>query len=154
MTKQAKHDIENPQCRKQLIERYFNGETTDREEETLRQFLFSKCADDSRYDELRAVLAFTETGKRFSREQMRGSRKRTLPVFIRTAACAAILLGMGIAYIALPKDSCVTYIHGQKYTDTETAVKQMRQTLDAFNSPDITIEKELGAIFSPLENQQ
>ena len=76
MTKQAKHDIENPPCRKQLIERYFNGETTDREEGTLRQFLFSKCADDNRYDELRAVLAFTETGKRFSREQSKAGTRR------------------------------------------------------------------------------
>ena len=38
--------------------------------------------------------------------------------------------------------------------DIHTQIGDLRQTLDAFNSPDITIEKELGAIFSPLENQQ
>lgn len=152
MTKQAKYDIENPDCRELLIERYFNGETTNREEKAIRKFLFSKSIDDSRYDELRAVLAFTGTGKRLARETVRIGRKRTVRTIVRIAACVAILLGAGIVYLSSSRSNCVTYIYGQKYTDTETAVEQMHKTLDAFNTPEITVEEELSAIFSPLEN--
>lgn len=56
--KSSTHSTRTPHDWEQLIERYYAGETSLHEEEELRKFLFSGEADD-RYDDIRAVLAYT-----------------------------------------------------------------------------------------------
>ena len=43
-----------------LIERYYNAETTEEEERSLKHFLTSKEGSDSRYDEIKAVMGFID----------------------------------------------------------------------------------------------
>ena len=84
--------------------------------------------------------------------------KRQQQVSLKTiaciAACIAIILSINILYFHSPRDICVTYIYGEKYTDTETVIEQMKHTVSQFDPTDITVEKELSSIFRPLENLQ
>lgn len=152
--KTTNHHPQNHSYWAKLIERYYAGGTSLREEEELCRFLFSPETNDPGYDEIKAVISFTETGKQWAKHELRIGRNRRLQTFTGIAACIAIALGIGIFYIATPKETCITYIYGEKHTDPETVIEQMRHSISQFAPTDITIEEELGAIFSPLENPQ
>lgn len=134
----------------QLIERYYAGETSLHEEEELRQYLFSQESDQC-YDDTRAVLSFTETGRRLSIARGERSRHIARRVWMSAAACMALLLGGGLVYVTAPRDTCVAYVYGEKHTDPETVIEQMQQSMSQFTEPDVSVESQLDAIFSPLE---
>ena len=48
---------------KELAERYFEAETTEAEEEALARFLATPAAQGKEFDELRAVMGYTVTGR-------------------------------------------------------------------------------------------
>ena len=48
---------------KELAERYFEAETTETEEEALARFLATPAAQGKEFDELRAVMGYTATGR-------------------------------------------------------------------------------------------
>ena len=133
--KNIKHGKRNSDYWDRLIERYYSGNTTIDEEKELSRFVFSE-SQNKRYDEIRAVLSYS------------------LKTIARIAACIAIILSINILYFHSPRDICVTYIYGKKYTDTETVIEQMKHTVSQFDPTDITVEKELSSIFRPLENLQ
>ncbi|HIZ26179.1 hypothetical protein [Barnesiella sp. An55] len=153
--KPSKLHPRTPHDWEQLIERYYAGETSLREEEELRRYLFSKESGD-RYNDTRAVLSFTETGRRIAtpRPPMHKSRRVALHTWMSAAACIALVLGGSIAYMTVPRNTCVAYVYGEKQTDPEVVIEQMRQSVSQFASTDdVTVESQLDAIFSPLENQ-
>lgn len=139
-----------PQDWEQLVERYYAGETSLHEEEELRRFLFSKESGDA-YDDTRAVLAFTETGRRLARSRIKN--RRHLSLHVRTAAAVgmALLLGGGLFYIVAPRDTCVAYVYGEKHTDPAVVIEQLQHSVSQFAETGITVESQLDDIFSPLE---
>lgn len=149
--KSSTHSTRTPHDWDQLIERYYAGETSLHEEEELRKFLFSGEADD-RYDDIRAVLAYTQMGRRQTAPRVHATRHHALRVWA-AAACIALMLGGGIVYYTTaPRDTCVAYVYGEKQTDPEAVISQMQQSVSQFASTDVAVESQLDAIFSPLES--
>lgn len=139
-----------PRDWEQLVERYYAGETSLHEEEELRRYLFSKEGGDG-YDDTRAVLAFTGTGRRLTAPRPTARRRVPLRVWTAAAACIALLLGGSLFYIAAPRDTCVAYVYGEKHTDPNIVIEQLRHSVSQFAETDVTVESQLDAIFSPLE---
>ena len=106
-----------------------------------------------REDEIRAVLSYSLIGNSI-KGKIRSRQRVSLKTIARIAACIAIILSINILYFHSPRDICVTYIYGKKYTDTETVIEQMKHTVSQFDPTNITVEKELSSIFRPLENLQ
>lgn len=148
--KSPTHQTRTPQDWEQLVERYYAGETSLREEEELRRFLFSKESGDA-YDDTRAVLAFSETGRRLARPRIKN--RRHLSLHVRTAAAVgmALLLGGGLFYIVAPRDTCVAYVYGEKHTDPAVVIEQLQHSVSQFAETGITVESQFDDIFSPLE---
>ncbi|HIY48370.1 MAG TPA: hypothetical protein H9834_00925 [Candidatus Barnesiella excrementavium] len=144
------HDSRSPHDWELLIERYYAGETSRREEEELRQYLFSATAD-PRFDDTRAVLAFTGTGWHLTRPHRQVARRHAWRTWVGAAACIALLLAGGIVYHTTPRDTCVAYVYGEKETNPEVVIRQMQQSVSQFASTDVAVESQLDAIFSPLE---
>ena len=55
----------------ELINRYFDAETTLEEERELQRLITGPFASDTRYDEVRAVMGFTALGRKLHRKSHR-----------------------------------------------------------------------------------
>ena len=109
---------------KQLIDKYFEAETTPEEELALREFLAS--TDDPAFDEARAVLGY------FSAQRSRRAariRVRTLTASIAAAAAIALVAILGHDTVTLQDDTFVIYAYGEKNTDRQAVLDDMNQTL-------------------------
>ena len=60
----------------ELINRYFDAETTVEEERELQRLITGPYAADARYDEVRAVMGFTAVGRKLLHPLVAGSRSR------------------------------------------------------------------------------
>ena len=151
--KNIKHGKRNSDYWDRLIERYYSGNTTIDEEKELSRFVFSE-SQNKRYDEIRAVLSYSLIGNSI-KGKIRSRQRVSLKTIARIAACIAIILSINILYFHSPRDICVTYIYGKKYTDTETVIEQMKHTVSQFDPTNITVEKVLshaqkGLAIAPL----
>lgn len=109
---------------KQLIDKYFEAETTPEEELALREFLAS--TDDPAFDEARAVLGY------FSAQRSRRAariRVRTLTASLAAAAAIALVAILGHSTTPGTEDNCVIYAYGEKNTDRQAVLDDMNQTL-------------------------
>ena len=109
---------------KQLIDKYFEAETTPEEELALREFLAR--TDDPAFDEARAVLGYfsAQRGHRVAKVWV-----RTLTASIAAAAAIALVAILGHDTVTLPDDTCVIYAYGEKNTDRQAVLDDMNQTL-------------------------
>lgn len=140
-----------------LAERYFEAETTLKEEARLKRFLATPEAAGSEFDELRAVMGYFAVG----RKQQRITRRTAAPrmaLYARVAAAAILLL------IALPwgyrqliqsqeKNICVAYVGGKQLTDANEVMALMHQTLQGMSvdEPDLTMQGQLNNLFNTIE---
>lgn len=139
---------------KTLTERYFDAETSLKEEDELKAFAASTTDPD--FDELRAVMGYLAVG----RKQVSASRKATAPriaLYVRVAAAAIFLL------IALPwgyrqlqpqeENICLAYVDGKKLTDSDAVMALMHQTMQSLevDDPSMTVEGQLSDLFNTIE---
>lgn len=139
---------------KTLTERYFDAETSRKEEDELKAFAASTTDPD--FDELRAVMGYLAVG----RKQVSASRKATAPriaLYVRVAAAAIFLL------IALPwgyrqlqpqeENICLAYVDGKKLTDSDAVMALMHQTMQSLevDDPSMTVEGQLSDLFNTIE---
>lgn len=124
---------------KELIERYFEAETTPEEERALRAFLAG--TDDPAFDEAKAVLGYFSAQRAW---RAAGGRVRRLASV--TAAAAGLVLAAVLGHtLATREDStCVMYAYGVKTTDTQYVIDDMHNTLsDLFSDsqgPDVAAQ--------------
>lgn len=124
---------------KNLIERYFEAETTSEEERALRGFLAS--TDDPAFDEARAVLGYFSAQR--SRRAARG-RVRKLTGLLAAAAGIALVAFLGHALIPRTDDTCIIYAYGEKNTDAQIVLEDVNNTLTTLfggsQGPDVTAQ--------------
>lgn len=136
-----------------VVRRYFEGETNEQEEALLRCFLATKEGSDKRYDEVRAVMAFTTMGRQ-------EAKKKTHTITFRPrwaiGVAASLLLVFGISltvYITTAnKAEYYAYVDGQYVTDPEAVRAEMERSMSAI---DLTTENEIVSstmndIFAPI----
>ena len=109
---------------KELVERYFEADTTPEEELALREFLAR--TDDPAFDEARAVLGYFSAQR--SRRAARAGARR-LSGLLAAAAALAIAAVLGHALFSREPDTCVMYAYGEENTDTQYVLDDVNNTL-------------------------
>lgn len=135
---------------KELVERYFEAETTDAEEEALIRFLATPASQGKEFDELRAVMGFAATGRAlYNRQRSRGVRFRYY------AAAAAIMGVMALTTVwqmAERTNVCVAYINGERCTDKEIVFSEAIKSIGKVRHdlPQETVQEQLSDIFQTI----
>ncbi len=129
------------ECWNTLIDRYFDGATTEAEELSLKAFLASDEAGDPCFDEARAVMGLFVAGKR---RAVRGSRRRVVIGWTSAAAVAAVLVSIGIF---MGGRTCIMWEDGVRITDRQEIVASAEDALFDIFSGGTDAEEELGNLF-------
>ncbi len=116
-----------------LIQRYFEAETTEAEENELRSFLSTSPGLDSRYDEVRAVMGYLAVGRSLNKKKMarRPSRMIRTMRHIGVAASLALMIGFVSSYwsdLISERESYVAYVDGNKITDRAIVSQLMQES--------------------------
>ena len=137
-----------------LSSKYFEAETTEQEEQELRQFA-ATCQDPD-FDELRAVMSYLEV----ARSNKNGAIRRKF--FTRSLIAASLALVMGIslfvaAHIGQGQDYNAdyhAYVNGIEITDQDQVFDLMVRTLqnmETISQDELpTVEEQLEDIFHGL----
>ncbi len=134
---------------KEYIDRYFEGDLSDVQEQELKDFL--QTAESSEYDEIKAVLGFFSVGKAVSRTEGYSKKARpfrTLAARVAaTAAAAALLVTIGVNTYNR-NNVCIAYAHGQMITDKEVIMNDVENTLaELFESAGTDVDEQLNEFF-------
>jgi len=131
---------------KKLTEKYFEAQTSPAEERALRRFLAR--TDDPWFDEVKAVAGYLSAAGAAHRAAAGtpapASRTfRPLPLAL-VAACAAILITVGVGLSRRP--ACVTITYGVANSDREQVLLDARNTLTELfadnQGPDVAAQLE------------
>ena len=139
------HHITNQAELEQLLDRYFEGETTVQEEQELRQCLADCPWHSDAIDEARFTMGYFAAHK----QQQQRVAKRTNPrQIIGIAASIAIILGIGISLFSrqwlTPQYECIAYVNGKVITDNQKAI--MSLIAQDLNDMDMATREMAGAI--------
>lgn len=133
-----------PEEADRLLERYYEGATTNEEERLIRIFLASPAAGSSRYDADKAVMGYLCT-KRARRKSVPAALK-----WIPAAAAACIILTVGLLTYGSPDTpDCIAYIGGTECTNEATVMAHLTQTMQDVGSDTgtLTMESQMKAVF-------
>ena len=110
-----------------LAERYFQAETSEKEEAQLRKFLCTEAASDPRFDEIRATLSFLHV----SRPPRRPHVIRHPLGIVAVAACLCVAAFLGWYQYRQYNISSVR-VAGER-TETDAALVMQQQMTEMFN---------------------
>lgn len=117
-----------------LIEKYFEGETSEEEELRLQKELCN-CTYRSRLiDECLVTMGYFSVGKRVEQEKMARSRAIVLRRVASVAAMIAIVIVLGLTLLKPDKDAfsegdCIAYVNGEKISDKNKVISLIEQDL-------------------------
>lgn len=144
-----------------LARRYFEAETTDEEERTLKRFAVSPEADGAEWDELRAVMGYAAMGRRVHNGMGKKAPVRQLTHRTRIAVAAAIVAGLvaipAIRWMTTQKaesqDICIAYVNGNRVTDPTQVMQAMHRAMAHVQQvePMATVEEQLGNMFELMK---
>ena len=142
---------------KALTERYFDAETTRKEEEALKAFAASTTDPD--FDELRAVMGYLAVGRKqhaASKACAKQPTTRRIALYTRVAAAIFLLIALPWGYRQWQyqqENICVAYVNGERLTDDDEVMRLMKETLLAINDeePETIMEKQLSDLFQTIE---
>lgn len=164
---------------RRLIERYFDADTSETEEEALRRMVGSPLAQSEalsslrhEIDEVRALMSYAAAVRRSSQQHVRRKDSTALPAetigrpaarrpFLqpwRGAAAAAVMaavVGGGMWLHQWRHPDYIAYIDGKRVTDAAIVQHHMEQTLRAALAPDTddpTVESQLQDVFATLHD--
>lgn len=136
---------------KELAERYFEAETTEAEEEALVRFLATPAAQGKEFDELRAVMGYTATGRAIYHKHRAHSVR--LKYYAAAAAITGIIALTAAWQLSERTNVCVAYINGERCTDKEIVLSEAMKSIEKVKhaSPQKTVQEQLSDIFQTLE---
>ena len=122
-----------------LINKYYDGTTTNTEEERLRRFLRQEGLP-SKYRAEQVIFGY------FEQQAVGKGRAVRLVNICRAAAMVAVvaLAGAALYKFAKPDYKAVAYVDGRQITDKKTVKTLAENTLDNVLAADNTIEEQLG----------
>lgn len=143
-----------------LIERYFNAETSVAEECILRRELANSALHgDPLADEARAVMGFA-IGSPAAVER-RPHKHKSIPSFYQWRNVAAAIVALAatasimIGAIRHPNGECVAYLNGERISDRQTVMRLMFSDLgdmaDASADVETVIAEDLDNIADVIE---
>ena len=123
----------NPDEAQRLIDRYFEGETTEQEEARLRAFLCS--TEDPPVDDVRATMSYLAVGRRLHGQP---TRRLWRPVAAAASVVLACMLGLAGWHYYRQQNLCMATVAGQEIPReqaTELMFSQMQEMLNPANDP-------------------
>lgn len=134
---------------KALVDAYFEASITEEEEENLKLFLCTPQAQDSSFDEIKAVMGLATMLKRKSQNNQRTKETSNRELITSIPAtslqflpkrqlmrwAAVVVLGLSvltpttIMWGGADNDECEAYIDGKKITDQAVVLQQMHTTM-------------------------
>ncbi|MBQ6167731.1 MAG: hypothetical protein IJK41_09940 [Muribaculaceae bacterium] len=110
----------------QLINRYFDGETTVQDEQALRETLADCPWSSDVIDEARFTMGYFAAHRN---EQQRVAKKTNRSQIIGIAASIAIILAIGLPAIYhnwfAPQSQCIAYVNGKVIANNQKAVMSL-----------------------------
>lgn len=146
------HHINNQAELEQLINRYFDGETTVQEEQVLRDALADCPWSSELIDEARFTMGYFaahrqqqqhHTGKRANRFRM-----------VAAAASVALLLSVGIGILwhqQKSDDMCIAYVDGKVINNDDAVMALIANDLNSMDDASQSMEAQLASIGEALE---
>lgn len=136
----------------QLTDRYFDGLTSDCEEQELRRLLCTEAANDNCFDEVKAVIGFIEMRKAIAKRQARKVLARRIAV---AAAIVLLICGVWSYSVISSENVCIAYVGGEKLTDQTAVMERMKQSIQAVQPTDLderlSPEAQLKSMFNVSE---
>lgn len=125
----------------ELMQRYFDAETSPDEEKTLA--LYAASTDDPAFQELRGVLGYLSIGR-----QKKAKKIRMVRFFSMVAAASvAIVTAIGITLSNQRQNSCIRYTYGNKEDDETSIMESVESSLADFFAGNTPAESNLFELF-------
>ncbi|MBR4922726.1 MAG: hypothetical protein IKY99_03770 [Bacteroidaceae bacterium] len=150
------HQTRSPQEWEELVERYFDAMTSDKEEQELKAFLLTKEATGNVFDEARAVMGFLKVGQTLHKEKSRKRPWNNTHYWKIAAVCCGIAFGAALWNTWYSTNNiCEAYIYGEKHTKVAMVMAQVNNSLDKIydTSEENIIETQLKELFQLMEEE-
>jgi hypothetical protein len=135
----------------ELIERYFEGQTSQQEEQLLRESLADCPWESEAIDEARFTMGYFAAHKQQRRRIVNMStRHRALGI----AATIAVLLTIGVGLLwqsRQPEDVCIAYVNGQTINDKDKVLTLMQSDLNDMGNATQGIAEQLSSLGEVIE---
>ena len=125
----------------ELMQRYFDAETSPEEEKELA--LYAASTDDPSFEDLRGVLGYIGIGQQIKAKKARAVRFYS----IVAAASVAIVAAIGITLSNQNHNSCIRYTYGNKDVDETLIMESVESSLADFFSGKTPAEANLFDLF-------
>jgi len=139
-----------------IVNRYFEAQTSEEEERLLKRFLASEEAQGEAFDETRAVMGlFAVAKKDYQAEQREKTTKRHIPLKWLSAA-AAVLLLVAFWWNWREKPNYYACINGVETTNRQEVVEAMHRSMESVQldaSAEDIVSKQLGEMFDVLNDE-
>ena len=135
----------------QLIEHYFNGETSVQEEQLLRETLAHCAWNSEAIDDARMVVGYFAA---HCQEQQRTSKKISRRQIIGIAASIALIIGVGIFTLWHPSvdnSMCVAYVNGKTVNNNEAVMAMIESDLTEMGAASMGITAQLSSLGEAIE---
>ena len=144
--------ISNQAELEQLIERYFDGETSVQEEQMLREILADCPWSSEAIDEARFTMGYFAA---HSQEKERIARKTHRRQLIGIAASIAIILAIGIPAMYhswfAPHNECIAYVDGKIIDNDDVVMALIESDLSKMEDASNSMAAQLQSLGEALE---
>lgn len=150
------HQTRSPQEWEELVERYFDAMTSDKEEQELKAFLLKPAATGNVFDEARAVMGFLKVGQTLHKEKSRKHFWNNTHYWKIAAVCFGITFGATLWSTWYSTNNiCEAYIYGKRHTEVALVMAQLHNSLDKVYdaSEEDIVETQLNEMFQLMEEE-
>lgn len=145
------HNITSKSELEQLIDRYFEGETSLHEEQMLKQILADCPWSSDEIDEARFTMGYFTTHKQQQRHIVNMTARRR---FIGIAASIAVLLTIGGTFMWKTQQSqgeCIAYVNGKAITSDDAVMALIEKDLNTMDNASNSMAAQLKSLGEALE---
>lgn len=145
------HHISNQAELEQLIDRYFDGETSIQEEQMLREALADCPWSSEAIDEARFTMGYFVAHRQ---EAQRASKRNYRRQLIGIAASIAIILAVGgyaLWHQQQPSDVCIAYVNGNVVEDNNKVMALIANDMSKMDNAANAMTNQLSSLGEALE---
>ena len=146
------HHISNQAELEQLINRYFDGETSVQEEQMLRETLADCPWSSEVIDEARFTMGYFVAHRKAGQQTSKKSYRRQV---ISIAASIAIILAIGIPTMYhswfAPQPQCIAYVNGKVIDNDEAVMALIASDLSKMEDASNSMAAQLQSLGEALE---
>lgn len=145
------HHISNQAELEQLINRYFDGETSIQEEQMLRETLADCPWNSETIDEARFTMGYFVAHRH---ETQRVSKRNYRRQLIGIAASIAVILAAGgytLWHQQQPNDVCIAYVNGKVVEDNDKVMALVANDMSKMDNAANAMTNQLSSLGEALE---